>query len=76
MPMTAGQIEANPRRAEITIADLETENDRLRTALRRARSWGISGKAYDAGASLALAKWVDAGMKGDLPALHPALETE
>jgi hypothetical protein len=74
--MTVGQIEANPRLAEITIADLEADNYRLRTALRRARSWGISGKAYDAGASLALAKWVDAGMKGDLPAMNAALESE
>ena len=62
--------------AQAALRELMDEIDTLRAALQFAREWGLSGKGYDASAAHSLARWVDAGMTGDLPSLPAYLQPQ
>lgn len=53
---------------------LKADNDKLRTALKRARTWGVSSRGFDGWACLELTDWIDEGMGGPLPPLPIVLE--
>jgi hypothetical protein len=45
----------------------EEENERLKTALRRAARWGIRSDGFSGEVSDSLRVWIDGGMVGDPP---------
>jgi hypothetical protein len=57
------ELEATERERD----EAREENKKLKEALLRVRTWGISSKNFDASDSYQMAEWIDNGCAGELP---------
>jgi hypothetical protein len=54
-------------KAEREREEAREENKKLKEALIRVRTWGVSSKNFDALDSYQMAEWIDNGCAGELP---------
>lgn len=67
LPELARQLENELSEALLERDEARQEKKKLKEALLRVRTWGISSKNFDASDSYQMAEWIDDGCEGELP---------